>query len=70
MFARYRLEYEEGRKPTRIELAEAFDLTLNQVLYALQWGEKAFVKALREEITDQVSSEADFQTEARELFGF
>jgi RNA polymerase sigma-70 factor (ECF subfamily) len=70
VFARYRIEHDAGQKPTRIELAEVFGITLNQVLYALQWGDKEFVQALREELLDQVSTEKDFHAEARELFGF
>ena len=69
IFARYQVEYEKGSRPTRPELAEEFGLNLNQVNYALRSSEKDFVQAIKIELRDQVTSEADFEAEARELFG-
>ena len=69
LFARYQVEYERGERPTRPDLAEACGLTVNQVNYALKCQEKEFVSALKNELRDQVTTEADFRAEARELFG-
>ncbi len=69
VFARYRIEHEEGNRPTRVELGESFAMTLHQVHYALRWGEKEFFQFLRDELMDQVSTTEDFESEARELFG-
>ncbi|MDP7033566.1 MAG: hypothetical protein QF752_03630 [Planctomycetota bacterium] len=69
VFAHYRIEHEGDTPPTRKQLAELFGLTHPQVNYALKWGQQEFVQALKAELRDQVSSEADFHAEARELFG-
>jgi hypothetical protein len=69
VFARYRIEHDSGNKPARPQLAEEFGLTLAQVNYALKWGQQEFIRLLKEELRDQVSTQEDFHAEARELFG-
>jgi RNA polymerase sigma-70 factor (ECF subfamily) len=69
IFARYQVEYEKGNRPTRPKLAEEFGLSVDQVNYALKCQEREFVAALKNELRDQVTTEADFRAEARELFG-
>ncbi len=69
VFARYRVDYEEGSRPTRDQLAGEFDQTLHQVHYALRWGEQEFIQVLREELLDQVSNPTELEDEVRVLFG-
>ncbi|MDP7033255.1 MAG: sigma-70 family RNA polymerase sigma factor [Planctomycetota bacterium] len=68
-FARYRIEYTYGQRPTRKELSRELGLTEPQVNYGLQWASSEFTRILKAEIREQVSSHEDYESEMSELFG-
>ena len=56
-----------GRGLTQQALAAEFNATRDQVRYALEQVESLFVEFLHAEVADQVGSQADIETEIREL---
>ncbi len=56
-----------SERVTQEALGSRFGLTRDQVRYALDMTQKRFVHFLREEVRDQVGSEAEVDNEVREL---
>lgn len=63
---RYELENFEG---TYEDLAREFGLTIHQVTNGLHWARQAFKEACLDELRETVETEADFEDEARRVFG-
>ena len=69
LFERYDLAQVGEERPTYEELAATTGLTAYQVANGLRWARQTYKQLFIQELRDQVASEDELRSEARELFG-